>query len=88
MNKTRVTAAAALIAGSAAMTIVMGFANLYIFLPLWGVPADKAGPMLTAAIIPFNLVKALLSSAATFLLYKRVRTLLEVRRSGLTAEEN
>lgn len=88
LNKTRTTAVVALVTGSVVMTVVMSLANLYVLLPLWGVPADQAAPMITGAILPFNLVKALLSSAATFVLYKRVRSLLEVRTAGLAVEEN
>jgi riboflavin transporter FmnP len=62
----------ALFAGTVSMTVTMAVANIYIFLPLWNIPVDQILPLTLSAMIPFNLIKGLLSSTATFLLYKRV----------------
>lgn len=77
LRKTRGMAVIAMLAGTVAMAAVMIPANIYVFLPAWGVPADQAMPMIVSAITPFNLVKGLLSSLITFLIYKRVGTLLK-----------
>jgi len=74
--RTKRGAVISLVAGCLAMTATMAVANYFIFLPLWGIPRDQVGALLTAAIIPFNLVKSGLSSIATFLLYKRIKGLL------------
>lgn len=72
-RKTRLVAGLSLAAGSLAATAVMAVANYYVFLPLWNVPQEAIPSVLTGAVIPFNLLKAGLSSAITFLAYKRVR---------------
>lgn len=84
-NKTRRTAVFALLAGSLAATAVMAVANLYIFLPLWNVPAAAALPTVLYAVTPFNLLKAGLSSAITLMAYKRVRGFLTVTASAVPA---
>ncbi len=76
--KTKTGAVVSLLAGSLAMTLVMTVANYFVLLPLWGVPSNEVLPLITSAIIPFNLVKALFSSLATFVIYKRVHYWLEV----------
>jgi len=72
-HKSRLVAGLSLVAGSLAATAVMSVANYYVFLPLWNVPREAIPAVLTGAVIPFNLLKAGLSSAVTFLAYKRVR---------------
>lgn len=62
----------ALFVGTIVMTATITVADIYIFLPLWNVPVEQILPMAISAIIPFNLIKGVLSSTATFLLYKRV----------------
>jgi riboflavin transporter FmnP len=37
--------------------------------------------LVVSAVLPFNILKGLLTSLITFLLYKRVSPLLRVRRS-------
>lgn len=69
---TKSGALVALVAGSLAMTCVMTIANYFILLPLWGITQAEVLPLVLSAIIPFNLVKAFISSLATFVVYKRV----------------
>jgi len=66
-----------LAAGSLAMVAAMTIANIYVFLPLWGVPAEQVVPMALTATVPFNLAKGVLTSVITFVFYKRVRYLLK-----------
>ncbi|BCV25974.1 MAG TPA: ECF transporter S component [Firmicutes bacterium] len=65
-----------LFVGTLAMTATVTIADIYIFLPLWNVPAQQILPLAVSAIVPFNLIKGTLTSTATFLLYKRVSALL------------
>ncbi|HHV07248.1 MAG TPA: ECF transporter S component [Firmicutes bacterium] len=58
--------------GTIAMTAIITIADIYVFLPLWNIPVEQILPMVKAAIIPFNLMKGVFTSVATFLLYKRV----------------
>lgn len=76
--RTKTGAVVSLLAGSLAMTTVMTLSNYFVLLPLWGVPSNEVLPLITSAIIPFNLVKAVFSSAVTFVVYKRVRIWLEM----------
>ncbi|HHU32227.1 MAG: ECF transporter S component [Zhaonellaceae bacterium] len=74
---TKTGAVISLIAGSIAMTVVMTFANYFVLLPLWGISQAEILPLVVSAVIPFNLAKAIISSVATFVVYKRVHYWLE-----------
>lgn len=76
---TRAGAIASLAVGSLAMTVVMFFANKFVFLPLWGVPADQGVKLLVSAVLPFNLLKGAISSTLTFVLYKKTCALLGLK---------
>jgi riboflavin transporter FmnP len=58
-----------LIAGSLAMTLVMIPANLF-FTPKFGIPYEVVKASLAIAIVPFNLIKSIVNSVLTILLYK------------------
>lgn len=62
----RLGAVASLLAGTLAMCVVMFFANYYIFLPLWGVPPSDLLPLITASVLPFNLVKGVITGVLTY----------------------
>ena len=64
----------ALLSGIVVWTVVMIPLNL-IFTPLYGTPIEAVISMILPVIVPFNLIKASINSAATFLLYKRLHTL-------------
>jgi riboflavin transporter len=66
----------AMIAGTIVMVVVTTIANIYFFLPLYGIPVDQIMPFVYAGTIPFNLVKGLITSVATILLYSRFRRIL------------
>lgn len=82
---TRGGAALALVVGTLAMTAVMCVCNL-VFTPLFmGQPLGNVVQMLLPVIIPFNLLKAGINSAVTYLIYKPIHKLLQkgsVRRQG------
>lgn len=78
-KKTLGRAVAALLCGIAAMTGAMVVWNI-IFTPLFlGTPREQVLPLLIPAIIPFNLIKAGINSALTFVLYKQVGRFLKGR---------
>lgn len=54
--------ALALTAGTLVATVVMTVANYFVFLPAYGVPAGQVAGMATGLVLPFNLVKGLLTS--------------------------
>ncbi|HER25449.1 MAG TPA: ECF transporter S component [Candidatus Atribacteria bacterium] len=65
-----------LILGTLAMTLVMIPANL-IITPLYlGVNRDIVVNLLIPAIVPFNLLKGMISGVLTFVLYKRLYPLI------------
>lgn len=76
-NKTLKRAVLATFLGVFSTTVVMAVANYNWLLPLWGVPRNGILPLLTAAIIPFNLFKGTVTGIITFLLYKKVKGFLE-----------
>lgn len=62
--------------GVLVMVTATTLANIYIFLPLYGIPVDQIMPFVYAASIPFNLIKGVLTSFATIMLYSRFRRIL------------
>ena len=76
-NKTRKTAAIALIVGALVMTGAMVLMNLVLTPIFLGTSMEEVIPMLLPAIIPFNLIKAGLNCAITVVLYKSISHLLK-----------
>jgi riboflavin transporter FmnP len=70
-----------LLIGSIAMTAVMAAANLILNPIFYGIPREQVLQMMLPGILPFNLTKALLNSAVTVLVYKKLANFL--RRKGL-----
>ncbi len=69
-----------LLAGVASMVVVMLFWN-YLITPIYmGYPREAVAKLLLPAFLPFNLIKAGLNAALTFLLYKPVMTALRRAR--------
>jgi riboflavin transporter FmnP len=65
-----------LILGTLAMTLIMVPANLIITPIYLGVNRDIVVKMLIPAIIPFNLLKGIISGFITYILYKRLYPLI------------
>lgn len=76
-RKTKTRAVLSMVAGSIVASLVMAVADYYVFFPLWGVPTNDALFLFVGIVIPFNLVKFLMSSTVTFFVYKRVRSVFE-----------
>lgn len=74
-NKTRKMALAGLLLGMAAMSLMMTGANLIITPLFMGVPRNVVWGLMPF-IIGFNLIKAGINGAVTFLVYKRVAAFL------------
>lgn len=83
-SKKRSTAVVGLLVGTVLMTLVMAFANYYIMLPLY-MPALFEGPisvvynLILTTTVPFNLIKGVLVSIVTILIYKRLSPILHNR---------
>ena len=74
-NKTRKTAVIALVCGMAAMAVVMMGANMVITPMFMGVPAGAVWDLMPF-IVGFNVIKAGINGAVTFVLYKRIANFL------------
>jgi riboflavin transporter FmnP len=68
--------ALALIIGTFAMVVTTTITNIYVFLPLYGVPSDQVMPIVIGGTIPFNFIKGLITSTATILVYRRFRSII------------
>lgn len=77
-------AIAGLVAGVAAMTVVMITWNYFITPLYMGMPREAVAELLIPAFLPFNLFKGVLNSVLTLLIYKPLVNAL--RRSGLVPE--
>jgi riboflavin transporter FmnP len=69
---TRTGAFIALLCGTIAHAAVMVVANHFITPHFMGVPTSVVDGMLLPVILPFNLIKAGINSAVTFLVYKTI----------------
>ncbi|MSS19142.1 ECF transporter S component [Pseudoramibacter porci] len=71
-HHTKGGAVAALIAGTLTMTAVMVAWNLVMTPIFMGTPRAAVAAMIVPVIIPFNLIKAALNGAITFVVYKSI----------------
>lgn len=73
-NKSKKSAILGMILGALVMVVGAIAANIYVFLPLFGMNLEGAALMqyIALGIVPFNSIKALIVSVATYILYKRV----------------
>lgn len=81
-NKTKKSALVSLTVGTIVMTVVGTLANYYIFVPMYSafLPDLKQSTYvvkyITFGVIPFNLIKGILVSAITMVVYKKVARLI------------
>lgn len=71
-KKSKKEAILALIVGVIATTLAMCVFNYFVTPLYMGVPTDAVVAMLLPVIVPFNLMKAGINAAITFLVYKRI----------------
>src|SRR5690606_41424340 len=57
-RRTRRGAVASLVLAGLAVTTVLAVATRFVFLALWGIPPEAAGPLCWAALLPFHLFTA------------------------------
>ena len=75
-NKTKKNALIGLISGSVAMVVTMILCNI-ILTPLYmEIPRIQVIKLIPTIFLPFNLIKGLINSLATWVLYKRVSHLI------------
>lgn len=81
---TRTGAMLALVCGVVTMTVVMALCNL-ILTPLYsGLPVEAVAAMLVPVIIPFNLLKAGINGAVTYVIYKPIARLINKKGAQLS----
>lgn len=73
-NKSRKSAIIGMIVGTVIVNIVGILANIYVLLPLYGMPMSGSAALkyITLGLIPLNTIKAVSISILTYLLYKRL----------------
>jgi riboflavin transporter FmnP len=84
LEHTRRGALRAMGLGIAAMTAVMIAANVLLDPIFFGLSRAQVLALVLPALLPFNLLKGLLSSAVTYYVYKRVRVYLYERIADRT----
>ena len=69
--------------GTIAMAIAGIFANLYIMLPLYmsDAPLDVKMNLVLSTILPFNIVKGIVVSGITLLIYKKLSPILKGKKA-------
>ncbi|MDP2872689.1 MAG: ECF transporter S component [Bacillota bacterium] len=70
---TRSGAMAGMAAGIVAAVAATSIGNYYVFLPAWGIPVQGRAALIVSTLIPFNVLKGVLTAVITLLLYKRIR---------------
>ena len=77
IRRTKGGALVGLIVGSVCMVLCACLSNYYILLPFYHIDAAQIPELIWFATLPFNAIKAVLTSVLTFLLYKRIHILFE-----------
>ncbi len=72
VKKTKWSALVGMIVGTIIFSIGAVYLNIYVALPIWGIPTDNIIPLIKTAVIPFNLLRGAISTLMTMLLYRRV----------------
>ncbi|MFP4200135.1 MAG: ECF transporter S component [Clostridia bacterium] len=65
-----------MLAGTLVLVTVGVVLNIYVALPIWGIPAGEVRGLITSAVIPFNVLRGLISTAVTFILAPRALKLI------------
>lgn len=62
--------------GTIAITVIANIMNYFVTLPLYGLNSEARLPMIISSLIPFNILKGILVSAVTILLYNKLKGFL------------
>ncbi len=65
-----------MLVGTGLMAIVGVILNIHVALPIWGIPTEQIIPLIQTAVLPFNLLRGLISTLVTMLLYRRTTDLM------------
>lgn len=76
IKKSKWSALLGMIIGTVIFTVGAVYLNIYVALPIWGIPTDNIIPLIKTAVIPFNLLRGAISTLMTMLLYRRVTDLI------------
>jgi len=76
VDHTRAGAIKALVLGVASMTGIMILANVTLTPIFFGMPRGQVVALVLPALLPFNVLKGMLTSLVTYFVYKRVRVYL------------
>ena len=73
----KISLVAGVIIGTIAMTVVMVLLNYFVLLNAWGIEEAARVPLIIGAVLPFNIIKGLLSSILGCLLYLGLKNRLQ-----------
>lgn len=76
VKKSKGVAFLGMVVGTILFTIGSVYLNIYVALPIWGIPAESVSGLVKTAVIPFNLLRGAISTLMTMLLYRRVSDLI------------
>lgn len=88
-NKSKKNAILGLAAATIVMSVAMGFFNFFILIPTFtNQPVSMALlPMIVTAVLPFNIIKGLILSTVTLMLYKSLSPILQMEVYPETADK-
>ncbi len=88
-NKSKKTAIIGLSAATIVMSIAMGFFNFFVLIPAFTNQPISMGllPMIITSILPFNLLKGVILSGITMLLYKSLSPILHMEVYSQASEK-
>jgi len=88
-NKSKKTAIIGLITGTILMSVAMCFFNFFILIPVFTkspISMDNI-PLILTAILPFNLIKGVILSIVTLMLYKSLSPILHANIYNVPADK-
>ena len=73
----KISLVAGIIIGTIGLTVVMALLNQFVILNAWGIEEATIGPLVLGAVIPFNIIKGLISSILGCLLFLGLKNRLQ-----------
>ncbi|AMP20532.1 hypothetical protein AZF37_04525 [endosymbiont 'TC1' of Trimyema compressum] len=73
----KISLVAGIIIGTIGLTVVMALLNQFFLLNAWGIEEAARGPLVLGAVIPFNIIKGLISSILGCLLFLGLKNRLQ-----------
>lgn len=69
----------AVIISTIVLTITMSLLNYFVFLPLYGIGASEFSTLIATAVVPFNIIKGVLSTTIAILVFMLIKKQIDKR---------